>query len=285
MNWIILQRLHQIYEEGKTKTNKTLLNDAEIKYLIYSTKELYLVGKFICKGKDFDRYYESLRKDKYKLYKHFLNRNNLLKKQTRFKEENIQTLIDIEKGMQDGTLQKLRNQIIEAEETVRGVSLMFFENEKYLLKHPSLVNAVKQLLQIDELADEKDQQYKYVLECDSPKLIVLCENIDFLKRPENARKNNIELWYAGGKNIDKLNYVDTRGLKIFYSRDWDYDGLKIYQTVRRKIPQIEILFPNGKPRSITDTKHESLWRLQDNIALLSELDKNLFNSEEQKLIK
>ena len=56
---------------------------------------------------------------------------------------------------------------------------MFFKNEKYLLGKEALINAVKLLLDIDELADDKDLQYKYVLECNSPKCIVLCENIDF----------------------------------------------------------------------------------------------------------
>ena len=113
MNWIVLQRLHQIYEEGKTKINKTLLNDAHINYLLYSTKELYLVGKFIYKGKDFNQYYELYCKDNYEQYKQFLERNNLKRRQTRFKEEDIKVLIGIEQGMENGNLHELRNQIIK----------------------------------------------------------------------------------------------------------------------------------------------------------------------------
>ncbi|MDX8554440.1 hypothetical protein MK851_12510 [Tenacibaculum sp. 1B UA] len=37
----------------------------------------------------------------------------------------------------------------------------------------------------------------------------------------------MELWYAGGKNVKKMDYGDTRGLPVYYSCDWDYDGLFI----------------------------------------------------------
>ena len=285
MNWMILTSLNRIYKEDKVQSNKSLLANNDVKHLIDNTKELYEHGKFIVKSAKFDSYYEKYHLDNYSKYLNFLDSNNLKKPQTRFEEEDINILIGIKEGIEDRSLCDIRNQIIEAEETVRGVSRMFFKNEKYLLNRPSLVNAVKQLLQIDELADEKDQQYKYVLECESPKLIVLCENIDFLKRPYHPRKNNIELWYAGGNNINKLNYIDTRGIKIFYSCDWDYHGLKIYEGVRHKIPQIKLLFPNGKPKSITATEHKSFWRSTNDLDLLSELNKELFNSEEQQLIK
>ena len=189
--------------------------------------------------------------------------------------------MEIEKGMVDGNLHELRNQIVASEETVRGVSRMFFKNEKYLLKSAALTNAVKQLLNIEQLADDRDQQYRYVLDCDNPKLIVLCENINFLKRPTMPRKHNIELWYAGGKNVPKLDYVDTRGLPIYYSGDWDYDGLKIFEAVKGRIPEIIMLFPDGTPKSIRKTEHSSLWRCDDK---LSGLNQSLFNKEEQKLI-
>lgn len=133
------------------------------------------------------------------------------------------------------------------------------QNEKYLEKSDSLIRAVKQLLQIDELANDKDQQYKYVLQCPTPAKIVLCENLDLLKRPSKPRKHNIELWYAGGKNINKLNYIGPINLPIFYSCDWDYDGLLIYQMVKDIIPQIRLLPPTGVPKSIKATDHNSHW--------------------------
>lgn len=137
---------------------------------------------------------------------------------------------------------------------------MFFKNEKYLDNKDSLIKALKTVLEVEQFANEKDQQYIYKLECYNPKLIVLCENLDFLKKPVKPREYGIELWYAGGKNVEKLKYADTRGLPIFYSCDWDYDGLfVIYPLVKEKIPAIELLIPNGLPRSIKETEHDSKW--------------------------
>jgi len=216
--------------------------------------------------------------EKYNVYETFLSKNGLLKPQIRFEEKDIQILMDIENRMDTGELIEIRDQIIQAEETVRGVSQMFFKNEKYLEKSQALINAVKQLLHIKELADEKDQQYKYVLECDNPNCIVLCENLDFLKRPTVPRKHNIELWYAGGKNVNKLEFSDTRGLPIYYSCDWDYDGLYvIYPLVKEKIPDIKLLYPDGKPQEIEKTEHKSLWK--------EDFDLQIFEEREQELIR
>ena len=147
MNWIVLKRLHQIYEEGKTRANKTLLKDSEIKFLLDMTKELFLHGTFIKKGRGFDEYYKKHRLDNFQQYKEFLQRNNLEKPQTRFEEKDIQTLVDIEKRMQDGKLNEMRKQFKEKDKgKIEFISLTFFESEKYLLNRPSLMNAVLQLL-------------------------------------------------------------------------------------------------------------------------------------------
>lgn len=277
MNWIVLKKLNKIYLNDKTKTNKALLSDPKINYLLNSTKELISWGSYIKQGKGFIKYYEKYHLNKFQKYTDFLTRHNLLKPQTRFKEEDIEILMGIEQGMNSGELVDVCNQIIQAEETVRGVSLMFFKNEKYLESSEALIKAVKQLLSIDEFADERDQQYKYVLECNTPQCIVLCENLDFLKRPSVPRKNNIELWYAGGKNIEKLNYIDPPELPIYYSCDWDYDGLLIYKLVKKKIPSIKLLYPNSAPQSIQDTDHKSRWK--------SDIDFGLFTKKEQNLIQ
>jgi hypothetical protein len=117
-----------------------------------------------------------------------------------------------------------------------------------------------------------------VLECTNPKCIVLCENIDFLKRPALARANQIELWYAGGKNVTKLDYADTRGLPIYYSCDWDYDGLFIiYPLVKEKIPDIQLLTPNGVPKGIEETEHNSKWIIKNIDPLLLSEQKEILN--------
>jgi len=118
----------------------------------------------------------------------------------------------------------------------------------------------------------KDQQYIYVLKCKKPKCIVLCENLDFLKKPTRPRKYNIELWYAGGRNISKLVYSETRELPVYYSCDWDYDGLDIFQEVKKIFPQIKLLTPNAQSKNIIESEHKSLWKISENPCNLSGLN-------------
>jgi hypothetical protein len=260
MNWIELRALNNLYSYGNVKINDTLAKSGEINYLINSLRVLERTHDKLHILEGFAEIYEKDYLEKYNRYVAFLSHNELLKPQLRFEESDIQILIEIKENMSNGNLEPLREQIIKNEATVRIVSLMFFKNEKYLLEKEALINAVKLVLDIHELADDKDLQYKYVLECKDPHCIVLCENIDFLKRPTLARTNHLELWYVGGKNITKLDYADTRELPIYYSCDWDFDGLFIiYPLVKEKIPNVKLLTPNGIPKSIVETEHNSKW--------------------------
>tara|TARA_B100000378_G_scaffold188730_1_gene153347 strand:+ start:2876 stop:3778 length:903 start_codon:yes stop_codon:yes gene_type:complete len=264
MNWIELKSLNRLYIDKEVRLTETLSNSSEISYLINSLRKLEKKHRKISVLPGFSKIYERDYLTKYKHYEAFLTETKLMKPQLRFEEKDIQILIGIKEDMDNGNLEPLRQQILKNEATVRIVSLMFFKNEKYLLGKKALIDAVKLLLKIEELADDKDLQYKYVLECKNPKCIVLCENIDFLKRPTLARANNIELWYAGGKNVNKLEFSDTRGLHIYYSCDWDYDGLFIiYPLVKQKIPAIKLLTPNGIPKGINETEHNSKWAIKD----------------------
>lgn len=260
MNWIALNNLYKLYKNKEVKLNNTLEKSGEINYLINSLRVLERTHNKLFTLEGFTSLYEKDYLEKYNRYETFLVDTGLMKPQLRFEEKDIEILIGIKEDMDNGNLEPLREQIIKNEATVRVVSLMFFKNEKYLLSKKALINAVKSLLEIKELADDKDLQYKYVLECANPKYIVLCENIDFLKRPTLARTNNIELWYVGGKNVTKLDYADTRGLSIYYSCDWDFDGLFIiYPLIKERIPNIKLLTPNGKPQGIIETEHNSKW--------------------------
>lgn len=285
MNWNTLTALNEIYHTGKTRKKPILKNDPHVMHLLTATKELIEDGKFILATSGYNDYYERHHAVDYPVYKEFLQKKELLKPQTRFEENDIKVLIDISERLASGDLIFLRDQIIKSNETVRGISLMFFRNEKYLQKHPSLIEALKIILDVKDFADDRDQQYKYVLECEDPKLIVLCENIDFLKKPTKPRESNIELWYAGGKNIEKLKYADTRDLPIYYSCDWDYDGLMIYKAVKQKIPLIKLLYPTGSPRNIITSEHNSLWKFPESPENISGLNQNLFNVREIDLIK
>ncbi|MFP5439036.1 MAG: hypothetical protein ACLGH8_14740 [Bacteroidia bacterium] len=283
MNWIALKALREIYETGSTRKRESLMKDHTIVHLLEQTSELKEGVDTINRGDGYDAYYRKYHLDNYSRYADFLSRTGLISPQLRFQESDIKVLMDLSERMENGDLSPIRDAIIEAEETVRGVSQMFFKNEKHLEKSSSLVRAVKQILDITELANEKDQQYLYILHCHAPKKIVLCENLDFLKRPTKPRKNNIELWYAGGKNINKLNFTGTVTLPIYYSCDWDYDGLLIYQMVKDILPQIQLLFPNAQSKSISETEHESHWDSSQEKEL-SGLDGRYFSESEKAMI-
>jgi hypothetical protein len=284
MNWIVLKALQEIYKQGETKKKDTLLKDSKICFLLYQTRELEEGIKVIIKGNNFDDYYEKNHLRQFIEYERFLSDMGLMKPQLRYEENDIRVLMEMQAGMESGELIPIRDEIIAAEETVRGVSEMFFKNEKHLEKSKSLIEAVKGILGILELANDRDQQYIYILKGHQPTRIVLCENLDFLKRPSRPRKHQIELWYAGGKNIDKLDYMGEITMPIYYSCDWDHDGLMIFQAVKQKIPSIQLLYPDGHGKSIVKTAHESLWRSPGQPDLLSGLDPLLYSCAERTLI-
>lgn len=261
MNWIEINALHKLFSEEEVKLNETLRNSGEIRYLEKSRRAVEMTADRMHATSRFSEIYKKDYLQNYLTYESFLNGHGLLKPQTRFDESDIRILMSLYDKKIAGDLEDLRHQIISFDESLRGVSHMFFKNEKYLLNKGALIDALKYVLDIEEFSNEKDQQYIYKLECHNPRTIVLCENIDFLTKPNKPRREGIELWYAGGKNVSKLDYVDTRGLPIFYSGDWDYDGLCIiYPLVKDKIPSIELLTPNGLPKSVIDSEHKSLWK-------------------------
>jgi len=264
MNWIVLKALNELYQKGEVRKNETLLKSGELSFLINSLNVISDERRNLVAIDGYAKVYENKYRDRFNLYLEFLNDNGLLKPQTRFEESDIQILMKIKSWREEGTLEELRAQIISSDESLRGVSLMFFKHEKYLDDKTSLIEALKKIIDVAQFSNEKDQQYIYRLEVDNPMVIVLCENVDFLTKPNKPRLHGIELWYAGGKNVDKLRYADHRGLPIYYSCDWDYDGLYIiYPLVKNKIPAIRLLTPDGAARGIIETEHKSLWKQPD----------------------
>ena len=177
--------------------------------------------------------------------------------QSNYSETDIRTLMFIKEH---------KNDILTQQYSRKKFSALFFKEEgaKHLDENEGLETAVLKILGLDKFPgkDPKDQQYKFVIDCPNPTLIVLCENIDFLLLPWVARENNIELWYAGGNNIEKLDHLPVINLPIFYSCDWDYDGLRIYERIKNKIPQITLLHPSGvdDAKSVRSGSHKSDWK-------------------------
>lgn len=286
MNWVALKSLNELYRDKQTKIKETLIKDSLFQHLLNDTQEIKEGYKiYYSDDEEFFEMYEEEHLDKFNQYYDFLEHNKLLKPQTRFEEADIIELMDMKRRMDNGQLLPIRDQIVKNEDTVRNVSSMFFKNEKYLLGKKSLIDAIKQILQIEELADDKDQQYMYKLLCEKANLIILCENLDFLKRPSLPQKYGYELWYAGGKNIDKLKFTDNRGLPIYYSADWDYDGLLIFNMIKKIIPNIKLLYPTARPKSIVKSEHKSLWADMDNPENYSNLDIKDLDTKHKTILK
>jgi hypothetical protein len=287
MKWNVLKDMQKLYECGKIKRKPSFITDTYTNHLIYSTKELCALRKevVIPENSTFRQTYEKLYLEKFINYKTFLENNELEKPQTRFEHTDIEQLIDIKSQMDSGSLTLLREQILRANETVRGISFMFFKNEKYLDDKKALIEAIEKILQVPELPSGKDKQYLYVVPCKSAEAILLCENLYFLRVPERVKNYSIELWFAGGYNINMLENVDTRNLPIYYSCDWDYDGLKIFELVKARVPGIELLFPNANPANIIKSEHNSHWKKAHEPETLSDLNKDLFDIQEKQLIQ
>lgn len=285
MNWIVLKSLNELYLHDETKTKKSVLKDNTIQFLMNSTGQLTQLKNVIkvVHGTDYKTTYEKHYKNDFEEVCKLLDKYNLDDRHIRFELNDFKVLIGIDKQLESNQLDTLRTQIIEAKESIRGVSQMFFVNDKYLDKKEKLISVLETILNVPPLPSGKDRQYIYVIPCERPTKIILCENLHFLKIPELVRPHNIELWYAGGYNVKMLDYVDLKGLPIYYSCDWDNDGLKIYKLVKERIPEIILMLPDGKHRSIIETEHKSLWQNKGEEFLNeSEL---IFNSSHKQLIK
>ena len=250
-----------------------------------STQELIHVNTIIKvnPNESFADTYERDYKENYDKAIGLLERYDLISPYIRFHDKDFEILLTLEQQVKSGELDLLREQILKAHESVRGISQMFFVNDKYLDGKGKLIEAVEKILDVPPLPSGKDKQYLYVIPCKTPEKIVLCENLHYLKLPELSRPNNIELWFAGGYNVQMLEHVNLKNLPIYYSCDWDYDGLEIYKLVKEKIDSIQLLTPNGEPKGILESKHDSLWTEQKDNSYYS--NSAYFNEDQQKKIQ
>ena len=130
MNWVELKSLHSIYINGKIKFNNTLSNSSEFNFLANSLKLLNQSGSDFFAEEGFHELYRDRYLNNFIRYENFLAMHGLLKPQARFNEADIVILMRINEWKEDGILDDLRKQIIASDESRRGVSLMFFKNEK-----------------------------------------------------------------------------------------------------------------------------------------------------------
>eukprot|EP01029_Cantina_marsupialis_P000651 TRINITY_DN1045_c2_g1_i1.p1 TRINITY_DN1045_c2_g1~~TRINITY_DN1045_c2_g1_i1.p1 ORF type:complete len:308 (+),score=31.19 TRINITY_DN1045_c2_g1_i1:493-1416(+) len=280
MKWSVLLALNKLFLGEELAFNGNLVKDNEINFLL-STEELKknVISNTIYATPEFRIYYNNEYKKKVDIYKGFINNHDsIIKNPFQWLENDIKSLMLIE---------KLKDEIKKRELTSNQIASEYFHHgdAKYLNNRGGLKETVRKIIGYKKFPnEEKTLQWIDVLECKDPQLIVLCENIDFLKMPDIPRDKNIELRCARGSNTAKLAFSPDRDIPIYYSCDWDYAGLyHIYKNVKKYIPDIKLLYPNkNKAKDITTSKHKSLWRKDVDYSKLNKVLQ--FNKKEIDLI-
>ncbi|OAV74304.1 hypothetical protein Barb7_02208 [Bacteroidales bacterium Barb7] len=222
----------------------------------------------------------------YLTYEKFLSENELLKIQSNYSEFEIRALMTMKNS--ESILNELKTKIEKGEESRKGVSNLFFKAAKYISKDSALERAVLKIIGVNEFPQNENQGF-YHVPCLNPKCIIVCENMYFLTLTI-ARQNNVELWCAGGNNTKPFENIPQIDYPIYYLCDWDYDGLKIYESIANKIDSItnkksplKLITPNGKRERIIDTSdyHSSQWQ---NNSPFSGLNPLRYSDEQKELI-
>ena len=222
----------------------------------------------------------------YLTYEKFLSQNELLKIQSNYSEFEIRALITMKNS--SVILNELKSKIEKGEESRKGISNLFFKCAKYIQKGSALERAVLKIIGVSEFPQNENQGF-YHVPCLNPKFIIICENMYFLTLTI-ARQNNVELWCAGGNNIKPFENISKIDYPIYYLCDWDYDGLRIYESIASRIECIHkkkssliLITPNGKRENIVATSdyHDSQWQSQ---FPLSGLNPDKYSDEQKELI-
>lgn len=287
LTWRHLRGLHELYQTQRT-TAKITDNAFVQNFLI---KQRGLVRhkknniKVLTAALGYVPFYEQHFKENFELYQQFLHREGLEDDGRRkYTEEDIQSLIFIAE-QRDELKQKLT--------TIRTFSSEIFKNKgsKYLENKPGLLEAVCKILSIESFPERDPQnlQWRFVVDCERPEKVILCENIAHLKSPWKARAQNFELWYVGGNNIGMIDHIGEEKLQtpLYYSCDWDFHGLAIYSRIREKLLRkgftITLLHPYRVDVAlpVNSPHHNSNWNFDKH---LSGLNPSNFTPEAQELI-
>lgn len=263
MNWKQIKQLNQLYCDGTTSIE--ILKSPFVKRWEEMGYIETVNKKTVKKTSRYDPIYEKEYLNSYKLYKELLNNHGAF--ETNFSEQELHSLIQINHS---------KEELLIKEKSQKEIATLYFNDAKYLKKESKLYRTVLSILGLDYLSiDEHDQQYLTVLHCKikQPNAIILCENINQLRKP---RLNDIELWYAGGRNTAKLKYILEPVIPFYYLCDWDNRGIEIYQDIKKNIfPNIKILIPE-KPIKLLDIKSE--WKTNINFELFSSDAQHLLNN-------
>ena len=255
MNWKALKQFNELFEKGETTIDLLKLplgkRILDLEYIKVSS------NKSLAKTNHYDTFYSQSISIKYCKYKSLIEKYNL--NDTNFDETELDALYRIEKD---------RDVILDMGKSQKEIATLFFDDAKYLKKPSKLFDAVLKMLNVSELpVDEHDQQFLKVLHCKNkfPKAVILCENLNKLSKP---RMNDVELWYAGGRNTAKLKYIVEPTIPFYYLCDWDNRGIEIYQGIKKNFfPNIEILVPK-EPIKLLNIISD--WKTQIDLSLFKE---------------
>ncbi|WP_295229672.1 hypothetical protein [uncultured Chryseobacterium sp.] len=265
VEWKYLRGLHELYVGGKTRLK--ILNNSYIERIIFTQKKLirYQKGNHLVleSSPRFKPFYENEFLQTFLYYNKFFEESGLENNSKKnFTEQDLKALIFVFYNKQEIKKRMTTRKKLSAE-------LFRKENSKYIENRPSLEKAILQLLKVDAFPenDPKNHQWRWVVDCLEPQVIVLCENLDCLKVPVEYKKSKIELWYVGGNNTKPLQDIsaDKLGLPIYYFCDWDYNGLDIYCQVKNifkeKGKDIILIEPpkNAKKLPVAVKHHKSKW--------------------------
>jgi len=261
MNWKALKQLNQLFIDGETTS--VILKIA----LVRRWYEMDLIEdvdkKTVTKTKLYDSVYKKELLSQFKSFDNLLSLYDLT--ETNFEEEELSALVRIQTD---------KEEISITGKTQKEIATLYFDSAKYLTDGSSLYKAILKILQVTELpTKEHDQQFLFILHCKNkiPKKIILCENLNQLSKP---RLNDVELWFAGGRNTAKLKYIVEPTIPFYYLCDWDNRGIEIYQDIKRNVfPNIQILIPQ-EPIKLIDII--SKWK--------TKIDYSLFPDDAKQLL-
>lgn len=284
LTWRTLTAMYSLFVGNKIPT---IMNNYKFRNLISRKLVQYQPGNYnyMIKGEKYDEYFIKRYLDDYLNFSLFLKsvQPDINGRQT-YTVNDIRSLQFIADN---------REQIRTSLTTRRTFSEEFFEHggSKHLDTYKSLDKLVLSILGVENypLEDPKLHQWRFVVDVGEPRCIVLCENLNFLKMPRVAREQNIELWYVGGNNTKGAYFINDDKLDkpLFYSCDWDYNGLAIYIRLKcifkKKGCNIQLLYPSEPIRKypVDMKKHKSKWK---STLPFSGLEQSFFSPREIHLI-
>jgi len=266
IEWPVLKALYDLYIHQRTSAK--IQSDDFIKYLLAQSGLIAQKkgnNKVLVALDGFEAYFEANFKDQYLHYYAFLEQAGISPDARKnFTEEDIRTLMMVYES---------RLELAGRLSNIEDFSAKVFEygGSKYLKLRHSVRNAVLKILGISDFPQTaKDLQYRLVVDFINPRAVILCDNKSFLKQPWNAKELEVKLWHVGGNNVAMIDDIDEMELRypIFYSCDWDADGLKIYQRVKAKLRErgsdICLLTPAPPHLCLPSDsfEHKSRWNYQ-----------------------